>query len=428
MGNLELYTSIEKSLTEPVRDPLWKHIYLSKEILAIAGSTPFQRTARIKQLGPTFYVYPGATHTRMGHSFGVYELARQILKAISKQNNVIDLTREGMLSFLIAALLHDVGHFPYTHSLKDLPLKDHEVLSGEIILETEINDLVKLAGADATLAAQIVDTNLDTDNKEVLFYRQILSGALDPDKLDYLNRDAFYCGIPYGMQDTDFIIDRLIADPVNGLAIDKRGIQAVESVLFSKYLMFKSVYWHKTVRNATAIVKKILIHALENDFIEDEELYMLDDHGLIDLLTSNNASYYKIINDLNNRKFYNTVFEIPAMKISKEITPSEKLELEKQILENLIGKNDAEKYFLHFIIDIPENISFETNLRFFDEGEFYKLDQSDYVFSNHVIQKFQEALQKIRIFYSDQLKEVFISKKINNENILDLFMQSIKWQ
>ncbi|MBN2653263.1 MAG: HD domain-containing protein [Spirochaetales bacterium] len=421
MGNLERYTNIEKRLSEPVRDPLWKHIYLSKEILAIAGSAPFQKTARIKQLGPTFYTYPGATHTRMGHSFGVYEIARQILKAISRQDNSPDLSEAGMVSFLDAALLHDIGHFPYTHSLKDLPLKDHEVLSGEIILETEINQLIAAAGGNAGITAEIIDTSKATQNQEVVFYRKILSGVLDPDKLDYLNRDAFYCGVPYGIQDKDFIIDRIVADPENGLAIDKKGIQAVENILFSKYLMYKSVYWHKTVRNVTATVKKVLIHALESGFVEPEQLYRLDDFTLIDLLTRQESIYSKIIDDISKRHFFSSDFEVSAKVFPKKISPSEKLALETKMLEALIGRELAGQYFLHFIIDIPEKISFETNLRFFDHGNFYPLDQSDYVFSAQVIQKFQDSLQKIRFFYSDELKEIFINKKITNNDIFDLF-------
>ena len=105
------------------------------------------------------------------------------------------------------------------------------------------------------------------ENKEILFYRQLLSGVLDPDKLDYLNRDAFYCGVPYGIQDTEFTLSALEPDSEKGITINSKSIVAVENLLFSKYLMYRTVYWHKTVRIVTAMMKKTLFSALKNDEI-----------------------------------------------------------------------------------------------------------------------------------------------------------------
>ena len=109
------------------------------------------------------------------------------------------------------------------------------------------------------------------------FFWKILSGVLDPDKLDYLNRDAFFCGVPYGIQDVDFILEEVFPHVENGVAISPKGITALENILFSKYLMYKTVYWHKTVRIATAMIKKAIAMALEEGAIGTQDLYGLDD-------------------------------------------------------------------------------------------------------------------------------------------------------
>ena len=239
-----------------VRDSLWKNIEISQELLDITNTKEFTRIEHIKQLGPTHFVYPGATHSRFAHSLGVYHIASKLIDNLQKKGSSSWTTDEGIQAFKIASLCHDLGHFPYTHALKELPLKDHEELTGEIVLNSSITQLIKKAGTEPDFVAAIVDKNIKTENPEILFYRQLLSGVLDPDKLDYLNRDAFYCGVPYGIQDTEFTLCALEPDLQKGITINSKSIVAVENLLFSKYLMYRTVYWHKTVRIVTAMMKK----------------------------------------------------------------------------------------------------------------------------------------------------------------------------
>ncbi len=117
---------LDQDYTEPIRDPLWKHIYLSPQMMAVVASEPFQKLYRIKQLGITHLVYPGATHTRFVHSLGVFHLAKRMLRGLLSSEHAPTLSLEGVKAFLCAALLHDIGHFPFTHSLKELPLREHE--------------------------------------------------------------------------------------------------------------------------------------------------------------------------------------------------------------------------------------------------------------------------------------------------------------
>ena len=130
---------LDKDYSEPIRDPLWKHIHLSPGLMELVASGPFQKLSRIKQLGVANLVYPGATHTRFSHSLGVFHLAKRMIRSLLRNEESDLLSLEGVKSFLCAALLHDLGHFPFTHSLKELSLRDHEALTAEIVTSSPIS-------------------------------------------------------------------------------------------------------------------------------------------------------------------------------------------------------------------------------------------------------------------------------------------------
>ncbi len=288
---------LEEDYTEPVRDPLWQHIYLSPALEAVTALPVFRKLDRIKQLGPSHMVYPGATHTRLSHSLGVFHLSRRIISRLVRQPGCPPLSLEGVKAFLTAALLHDLGHFPYAHSLKELPLPEHEELTGRLILQDPLAAVIRdRVGTPPEAAAAIVDLGFPLQQlprplrKEIPFFRNILSGVLDPDKLDYLNRDAYFCGVPYGIQDLEFVISQAVPHPQKGLAITEKGLSAVENILFSKFLMYKSVYWHPTVRTITAVMKKGVFTALQDGLIRPKELCGLDDRQLTDLFAPDSST------------------------------------------------------------------------------------------------------------------------------------------
>ena len=123
MSSADLLHFLASTLTEPIRDPVWGNVFLSPALERLASSVPFAKLGRIKQLGPTYLIYPGATHTRRAHSIGVFHMARRIASALSAKGQLDFCSREGLQSYLVAALCHDLGHFPYAHSLKELPLE-----------------------------------------------------------------------------------------------------------------------------------------------------------------------------------------------------------------------------------------------------------------------------------------------------------------
>jgi HD superfamily phosphohydrolase len=397
--------SLNEDYTHPIRDVLWGHIYMTEKQAALTFSAPFTRLCRIFQLGPVYLTYPGATHTRASHSIGVYHLGRRLLQNLTERGASEWLSPEGVKSFLAACLLHDLWHFPYTHSLKELSLTSHEALTGLIILKEPMKSLVSATGADPQLTAAIIDKEMkiNAESAELFFYRKLLSGALDPDKLDYLNRDARYCGVPYGAQDVDFILSKLLPDKERGVDIDSRLIPNVESILFSKYLMYRTVYWHHQVRAATAMVKKALIKGLESGKITGEELYDLDDHSLFALLAEKTGD--PLAARVRDGNIFAKAAEIPANKLN--IDTLRVIKNRSYLEENLAGelsKGGTRIKGEDIIIDIPEPLSLETGLFVLDEG--CSFGESSSAFKAETVNSFVGTLFTVRIFIDQKYREI----------------------
>ncbi len=263
--------------------------------------------------------------------------------------------------------------------------------------------LVARTGADPALCAAIVDKEAENivGGDELTFYRKLLSGALDPDKLDYLNRDARYCGVPYGTQDVDFILDRASPSKERGVDIDSRLIPNVESVLFSKYLMYRTVYWHHQVRAATAMVKKALIEGMESGKITGEDLYDLDDHSLFDLLSKKTDN--PLIAAVRDGRIFATAAEIPAKNLSFNF--KREINFRSQLEERFAARLWKEGIQINkeeIIIDIPEPVSFETGLFVVDEN--LSFSQSSSAFKTETVNSFVETLYTVRIFVEQKYK------------------------
>mgnify|MGYP006276912519 CR=1 FL=1 len=389
---------LDSEYTKPIRDPLWKHIYLSEGLFKVLDTGVFQQLNRIKQLGPAYLVYPGATHTRLSHSLGVYHIAFRMVRQLLGVSDSLGISVDGVKAYLCAALLHDLGHFPFTHSFKDLPLSEHEELTGRIIIESELRSIIAdSVGTDPHMVAAIVDSNLEFGNSdEVRFFRRLLSGSLDPDKLDYLNRDAYFCGVPYGVQDIDFALSRLTFDSEIGLLLHAGGISAVENILFSKYLMYRAVYWHRTVRIATAMIKKAVHLGLAEGMIRPEELYFLDDDSFARKFADSPYLPFSLIAGVYGRNLYKTVFERPFNPHDRRDASlanlSHRKELEEEIARRL-GVDDSHSV----IIDVPEAVSFEISLPVLTDSGTVDYPDSGTVFTPSVVRDFTGHLRLIRL-------------------------------
>jgi HD superfamily phosphohydrolase len=366
---------------------------------SILASPEFIKLTRILQLGPTHLVYPGATHTRRAHSIGVFELGKRVIAALASKGGLDIVDATGARSFLVASLCHDLGHFPYAHSLKELPLQEHESLTARIVLGP-LRKAVLEAGADPELVAAIVDQDMGAPDSScrqaLLLYRSMLSGVLDPDKLDYLNRDAWACGVPYGQQDVDFILQHLGLDASGRPGVSERGVMAVESVLFSKYQMYRAVYWHKSVRAATAMIKKAVIQALGSGTIGPDDLYGLDDHGFYSLLYHRSGDPKGLIQAVFYGSLYRlrleTAFDVanPAHRRAADL--ASRPGIEDEIAERA-GVPDI-------IVDVPEPISFESDLPIIGTGSGFSSYAT--VFRPEVVASFTRALRVMRIFSSSK--------------------------
>ena len=358
---------LNDGFTHSVKDPLWGNIPFTKELKALLDDEAVEKLSRIKQNGPAYHIYPGAVHTRLNHSVGVYHLGREMLLSLSRKSDCLPFSEKGMRSFLAACLLHDIGHFPYAHSLKELSVREHEEIARSLIMEDKsLRAAVAAAGADPEMTGLIIDKDAQCADGETEIYRTILSGTLDPDKLDYLSRDAFFAGIPYGRQDTDYIISSLFLVG-NELAIEREAIGSVEQVLFSKYMMYRSLYWHKGVRSATAMIKKAILTALREGIIRPEDLYLKDDYEFY-ALHEKYADYrpFSLIRDTEHGHLLERKADIPV-KDGDELT-AEALDVwTRHKAESTVASVLREKYpdlrDEHVIIDIPEPISFETHIK-----------------------------------------------------------------
>ena len=387
---------LDTSFYHPVRDPVWGSIMLSDGFKSLVSSPVLQKMNRIRQLGPTYLVYPGAVHTRFIHSLGVYHIGYRMIRRLLTFDSCPTVTVQDVNAFLAACLLHDLGHFPYTHSLKELPLKKHEALTGEYILAEPLASLIKSAlEIDPAIPAAIVDTTMESTDATVLFFRNILSGVLDPDKLDYLTRDAFFCGVPYGTQDIEFVLSAIYPHPERGISILPSGIPSVENILFSKYLMYKTVYWHKTVRCATGMIKKAIIASLESGALTPDDLYGLDDESLIQEGRGEGAS--RLFDMVHDRILFKMTHEVvfddtnPAHVALLDL--KKRGEEESKLAERLSCDSSS------VIIDVPENITFETTLPVYDNGKFRSFT------GRAGLETFSDPLRKIRIFADPSVAE-----------------------
>jgi HD superfamily phosphohydrolase len=306
--------------------------------------------------------------------------------------------------------------------LKELPLESHETLTGRLILAEPLRSQVGATGADPVLTAEIVDPAMGGNGVELLFYRKLLSGVLDPDKLDYLNRDARYCGVPYGAQDVDFILSRLYPHPERGVDIDSRGIPSVESVLFSKYLMYRTVYWHHVVRSASAMIKKALVGSLENGRIRPEELYNLDDQGLFSLIELRGGALSPLAAQVREGVFYSLAAEAPFDSRRYEVLRDieSRSQRENALAAELSARLGREIPGEDLIIDVPEPFSLETGLYVRNEARYFA--QSSSAFTPETAQSFIRSLYVVRVFIHPRHE-----KSLSGGDIDDLLQLGGKW-
>ncbi len=232
-------------------DPVYGFITIPDDLIFdVIEHSYFQRLRRIKQLGLTHLVYPGALHTRFHHALGAMHLTNQAISVLRSKGH--DISNDELQGALLAILLHDIGHGPYSHALEPSLVC---CLSHEKLSELFINKLNKIFNNKLTLALKIYKNEYHKK-----FLHQLVSSQLDMDRLDYLKRDSFFTGVSEGVIGTERIIKML--NVFNGkLVVDEKGIYSIEKFIISRRLMYWQVYYHKTVFAAENMLIKILKRA-----------------------------------------------------------------------------------------------------------------------------------------------------------------------
>ncbi len=270
----------------PVRVPLRGNVPATPRLLRLLDTAPIQRLRGVRQMGQADLVYPGAVHSRFEHSLGTYDLMRRMLAQLLEAGGGRLLREDDLRCILVAALCHDVGHYPFSHTLEGIaPLPRHEERTRRILLgDPEVVAVLgKAWHVDPERVAAIVDESSALRTASDLRLRELLSGPLNPDRLDYLERDSHHAGVPYGRAIDGERLMGAIAFAPDGvrLGITPKGVSAVETVIFASYLMYREVYWHHTVRAAQAMVRRAVTEALQLEQLDLDELADQDDGGAL---------------------------------------------------------------------------------------------------------------------------------------------------
>ena len=298
---------------EIIRDPLWNNIRVDPVAMRLVDTAAFQRLRYVKQLGLAHLVYPGAIHSRFEHALGTYHLAGRTLALLAERSELTEIPPEEQRIVRYAALLHDIGHYPFSHALEEMGVIHHEDVAGPLLTKGALADV--LTGELGPSAPKGVHNLVVGSSTSAL--QGLISGSLDLDKIEYLKRDAFMCGVPYGEIDVDRLTNSMVIlrDPLTGapaVGVAEKALSALESLLFAKYQMYRNVYWHHAVRSATAMYKRLVDDALRSGMLDVRCLHNYTDEGLLHQLEK---AEQPLLADLRARRLYKRAFERPSTEI-----------------------------------------------------------------------------------------------------------------
>ncbi|MDA8199840.1 MAG: HD domain-containing protein [Thermaerobacter sp.] len=240
-----------------LRDPVYGYVYIHDPLIWDVVNTPeVQRLRRIRQLGPAYLTYPGGEHSRFSHVLGTYEVVRRLLQAFDRERQ--GLAPERARLAMVAGLLHDVGHGPFSHALEPLWGPSHEEWGARLLADPTTALHQVLAAYEPSLPGRVADVILKRHPDRLV--TSLVSGQLDADRLDYLRRDALYCGVDYGQFNLDRIL-RVVHPLDDRVVVKKTGLQTVEAYLLARYFMYGQVYFHPVCRSAEVVLRQVMARA-----------------------------------------------------------------------------------------------------------------------------------------------------------------------
>ena len=416
-----------------VRDPIHGLIELSEEEKALIDTQVFQRLRRIRQLAMAFLVYPGALHTRFDHSIGVMHIVGRICTKLKElESNGVNDQDVDLMRF--AALLHDIGHGPFSHVSEDIldevavgkaaadeadaeqaRKKIHEKITVDII-QTDPDIKCILDPDERNFVVKLIE-----DKKMRDWRRNVISSELDADKMDYLLRDSYFAGVKYGQYDLEQIIESCRIDTdrdTTALVMSSEGIYALEQLLLARYHMTQQVYWHRVSLISSQMIVRGITLAIEGNNPQMKELYQYDennkenfiqrylnyhDEKVIDILRNcEEKKAREIFDRLYHRKLFKMVAELPLKDIDHrivlrllEMVPSEKKQWEREVAK-------------HLGIDAEDVIIYKCQIRNPDYGS------RSYVMDPEAITIFDESQTEPRTM-SDYTSELFFARPSFND-------------
>lgn len=419
-----------------IRDPVWEYIYITPEIEALVDTIDYQRLRHISQLGHVSLVYPGARHSRFEHSLGVYHLAKKFLLKLLRSDPPLKVSLEDVKVYTAAAILHDIGHYPFSHVLEELKtfFIHHEERGRRIILDPsgEIYKVLKTKfKIDPARVANVIDA--DSRKREIppedRLLSKILSGTLDPDKIDYLLRDSLYCGVPFGLAvNKGRLIQSITYDHERKrLAITDKGISAIEALIFTNYLMYRNVYWHHATRAAVSMFKRAVWEVVSSPDcrLKQTDFERIDEHQLVELLRGEirargDRALSKLFEDMLARRLYKVARSFWAYEKKSQTFmhrfydlyehPEKRYEKEVQLAQAYAAKLGRKLPDNAVLIDIPafgKTLEVDLKVRFgkhrppgipewvdFDHAHVSRLKE-------YLVDNFEEHAKVFRVFAVD---------------------------
>ena len=414
-----------------IRIPCEQDVPFTNRVRALVDTAEFQRLQHISQLGLVSRVYPGATHNRFEHALGVYHNAVRYLSHLGQNEKFREICTQQDAELLLAtALLHDLGHWPFCHPIEDMALEnvpDHEEFAKEYLLgETQLNHVLKTTwNINPEDVLDIMVPRKKGSTRDLL--RSILSGPIDIDKMDYLDRDSLHAGVPYGRNfDRNRLINSLTVNEAgNGLAITSKGKTAAELMVFARYVMFSEVYWHHAVRSATTMFARAFYELRDQIDLpaffrqrESESIAMLREisqgtcsHKLIEGIFGSTRQLYKRVGE------YSAVDDPEIYKLLAHRPYCELIDLMNKLQQELVPSTGTTQQSIQVLIDSPppkREVEFRIDVLFEKEQKFRSLTSVSPVVEALAHRQFDDYVKKVRIFVardtSDGLKQKDLKK------------------
>lgn len=397
-----------------IRIPPQLDVPLTPRVRQIIDTAEFRRLARISQLGLVELVYPAAHHSRFEHSLGVYRVALMYLKRLSHDARFCDaISAHDAEVFIAAALLHDLGHWPFCHPIEDIDLlgvPEHEMFANSFLLEGEVADALRDDWGINPREVVALLSEKPRDARSSILH-SMLSGPIDVDKMDYLYRDSLHAGVPYGQHfDQERLIGSLCLNEAgDGLAITEKGRTAAEMMVFARYVMFSEVYWHHTVRAATAMLQRAF-YVLHGD-LDLDALFRTTEQGTIDRLlqAAGSGPAADLLNGLfgSVRRLYKRLaeysyFQTPAIYDQLARRPYPWLVACADQFANLLSRELGRRIAPHEIVfDAPPiklEVEFDIEVHYPKEGCYRELGDVSPVVRTLARKQFDDYVKRVRLF------------------------------